>query len=75
MNKPKHLIQKILDNYDGHYEKIGSAHLDLQDRLIETGGIEERVTEFYQSLMYDFRTTVMKYIEGSNILRDWQLLT
>ena len=29
MNKPKHLIQKILDNYDGHYEKIGSALLDL----------------------------------------------
>ena len=25
--------------------------------------------------MYDFRTTVMKYIEGSNLLRDWQLLT
>ena len=46
MNKPKHLIHKILDNDDGHYEKIGSAHFDLWDRHIETGGIEERVTKF-----------------------------
>ena len=75
MNKPKHLIHKIRDNDDGHYEKIGSAFLDLGDQSIETGGIDERVTEFHQALMYDFRTTVMKYIEGSNLLQDWQLLT
>ena len=75
MNKPKHLIHKILDNDDGHYEKIGSAHFDLWDRHIETDGIEERVTEFHQSLMYDLWTTVLKYIEGCNLLRAWQLLT
>ena len=46
MNKPKHLIRKILDNDDGHYEKIGNAHFDLWDRHIETGGIEELVTKF-----------------------------
>ena len=70
MNKPKHLIHKILDNDDGHYEKIGSALLDLWNRHVETGGIEERATEFYQSMTYDFRTTVMKYVDGSNLLRD-----
>jgi len=43
MNKPKHLLHKIRDNDDGHYEKIGSLLLDLWDDFIESGMIEERV--------------------------------
>ena len=75
MNKPKHLLHKIRDNDDGHYEKIGSALLMVWDDSIEAGSIAERVTDYHQSLLYDFRTTVMKYIEGSDLFQDWQLLT
>ena len=75
MNKPKHLLHKIRDNDDGHYEKIGYALLMVWDDSIEAGSIAERVTDYHQSLLYDSRTTVMKYIEGSNLLQDWQLLT
>ena len=75
MNKPKRLLHKIRDNDDGHYEKIGSLLLDLWDDFIESGTIEERVTEFHQSLLYDLRTNVMLYIEETNLLQDWQLLT
>ena len=75
MNKPKHLLHKIRDNDDGHYEKIGSALLMVWDDSIEAGSIAERATDYHQSLLYDFRTTVMKHIEDSDLLQDWQLLT
>lgn len=75
MNKPKHLLHKIRDNDDGHYEKIGPALLMVWDNSIEGGSIAERATDYHQSLLSDFRTTVMKYIEGSNLFQDWQLLT
>ena len=45
------------------------------DDSIVAGSIAERATDYHQSLLYDFRTTVMKYIEGSDLLQDWQLLT
>ena len=75
MSKPKHLLHKIRDNDDGHYEKIGSALLMVWDDSIEAGSIAERATDYHQSLLYDFRTTVMKHIEDSDLLQDWQLLT
>ena len=65
MNKPKHLIHKIRNNDDGHYEKIGSALLDLWDKHIETGGIEERVTDVR---FPDYRNEVHRRFQPSSRL-------